>query len=66
MRRLLPAQYCRRDFIVFCIVFVCTVLAGVQAGLAVGVVANWALFLMRANPTSPFSSPLPVRPCVTS
>jgi MFS superfamily sulfate permease-like transporter len=42
-------RVCKRDFIVFCVIFFATLLLAVEYALLVGIVFNWVLYLAQSN-----------------
>jgi MFS superfamily sulfate permease-like transporter len=46
----------KSDFGIFALVFVTTLVAGIDAGLVVGIATNWLMILLHLDPTTPFLS----------
>jgi MFS superfamily sulfate permease-like transporter len=44
-------RVCKRDFVVFMIIFLSTIFLGVEDALLIGILSNWALYLSHANKT---------------
>jgi MFS superfamily sulfate permease-like transporter len=44
-------RVCKRDFVVFMIIFLATIFLGVEDALLVGILSNWALYLSHTNKT---------------
>ena len=44
-------RVCKRDFIVFMVIFLCTIFLGVEYALIIGILVNWALYLSNSNKT---------------
>jgi MFS superfamily sulfate permease-like transporter len=46
----------KTDFLLFALVFITTLIAGIDAGLIVGIATNWVVVLFHLDPTTPFIS----------
>ena len=44
-------RVCKRDFVVFTIIFLATIFLGVEDALLIGILSNWALYLSHTNKT---------------
>ena len=44
-------RVCKRDFVVFMIIFLATIFLGVEDALLIGILSNWALYLSHTNKT---------------
>ncbi len=44
-------RVCKRDFVVFMIIFLSTIFLGVEDALLIGILSNWALYLSHTNKT---------------